>query len=44
MEEDIKISIIVPCYNEEDVLSEFYAAVKDVMENRMKLDEYEVFL
>lgn len=42
MDEDIVISIIVPCYNEEDVLPEFYSSVKNVLENKMHLNNYEL--
>ncbi len=42
MEEDIIISIIVPCYNEEDVLPEFYSSVKNVLESKMHLNKYEI--
>ena len=30
---NVEISVIVPCYNEEDVLLLFYREVKNVLEN-----------
>lgn len=37
-----KISVIVPCYNEADVLSDFYRETTAVLSQRMKLDAYEI--
>lgn len=42
MDNAIKISIIVPCYNEEDVLPDFYQAIKEVIENKIHLNSYEI--
>lgn len=42
MEIKEKISIIVPCYNEEAVLTEFYKEIVDVLKEQMKLVDFEV--
>ena len=39
---NVEISVIVPCYNEEDVLLLFYREVKNVLENTLKLSDYEI--
>lgn len=42
MEANKRLSIIVPCFNEEDVLHEFYNVTKNVIEDKIKLDDYEI--
>lgn len=37
-----KLSIIVPCYNEEDVLFDFYRVTSKVLETDMQLNDYEI--
>lgn len=37
-----KISIVVPCYNEEAVLNIFYCTLKKIMENDLEYDNYEL--
>lgn len=37
-----KISIVVPCYNEEDVLHTFYNTTKKILEKDMGLNNYEL--
>lgn len=37
-----KISVVVPCYNEEDVLLDFYHEVHRIMTERLQLAEYEI--
>lgn len=37
-----KISIVVPCYNEEAVLNEFYREITNTLLNEMQHDNYEV--
>lgn len=37
-----KISIVVPCYNEEDVLNTFYTTTKGILEKDMGLNNYEL--
>lgn len=37
-----KVSIVVPCYNEEDVINEFYLTTRKVLQEDMKLNDYEI--
>lgn len=37
-----KISVIVPCYNEEDVIEDFYVTLTNVLQNKMSLKNYEI--
>lgn len=37
-----KISVVVPCYNEEDVLLEFYNTISMIFQDEMKYHNYEV--
>ena len=37
-----RISIIVPCYNEEDVLHEFYVQTVKVLKDNMACEDYEI--
>lgn len=42
MEKHKEISIVVPCYNEEAVIIQFYNEVKKVLEDDMKCENYEI--
>ena len=37
-----KVSLIVPCYNEEDVLHDFYRVTTKILLEEIKLNEYEI--
>ena len=39
-----KLSVIVPCYNEQEVLMEFYGQVKDVLNSIEELDYELLFI
>lgn len=43
MDRTKKISIVVPCYDEEDVLSEFYKETLKVLKEQMKCENFEIF-
>lgn len=42
MKTDEKISIVVPCYNEEETICDFYETTKSVLEEQMQLKRYEI--
>lgn len=37
-----KISVVVPCYNEEAVLTEFYKEIMRVLKDQMKCEDFEI--
>ena len=37
-----KISVVVPCYNEEAVLEIFYHEITKILQNEMQCENYEV--
>ena len=42
--EQVILSIIVPCFNEEEALPLFFQEILRVIENKMHLSEYELIL
>ena len=42
MKAEKKISVVVPCYNEEDVILEFYHELHRIMAERLQMAEYEI--